>query len=340
MHKCSDTRAIRVVHFERKPYGAYFSIERVFDAVRRCLPAHLEVERRPCRFRSRGLFRRLLNLAEAPFHRGDINHITGDVHYLALALPKRGTILTIHDCVGLRFVTGFKLLTTLWLWYRLPANRVAAITAISEFTRDEVLRSTRCRPEIIRVIYDPLPPGFSPCARTFDQDRPVLLQVGTGEHNKNIVRVAEALRGIRCHLNVIGRLTERQRRALDGNRISYREQAGLTGEEIIQRYRDSDMVIVASTYEGFGMPVIEANAMGRPVVASNACSLPEVAGRAACLVDPWDCESIRRGVLRVISHADYRNRLVERGFENVKRFEPARIAAQYAALYQEVLSRR
>ena len=177
----------------------------------RRLPADVWV----CRFQSRRVARRLLNMVEAPFHQGDINHITGDVHYLALTLPKRKTILTITDCVGPRFLKGLKYLTALLGWYRFPARRVAAITVISEFTRQEVLHYTRCAPEMVRVIHCPVPDGFAPCPKPFNAERPVLLQVGTAEHNKNICRVAEAIRGIPCRLDIIGRLTERQRQVLD-----------------------------------------------------------------------------------------------------------------------------
>ncbi len=223
-------------------------------------------------------------------------------------------------------------------WYRFPARRVAAISVISEFTRKEVLHYTRCAPEMVRVIHCAVPDGFAPCPKPFNAERPTLLQVGTAEHNKNLCRVAEAIRGIPCRLDIIGRLTERQRQALEQNSISYTEQWGLSDHEILQRYRDCDMVVFASTYEGFGMPIVEGNATGRPVVTSNTCSMPEVAGPAACLVDPFDCSSIRQGILRVINDSDYRNHLIAQGFENVKRFRADTIAAQYAALYREVLS--
>lgn len=329
----------RVVHYQRKPFGKFFSLERVFEAIRRSLPSEVAADVWVCRFQSRGVARRLLNLVEAPFHQGDINHITGDVHYLALALARRKTILTIADCVTPRFSKGLKYLAAVLWWYRFPASRVAAITVISEFTRNEVLRYARCAPEIVRVIHLPVPSGFVPCPKPFNAERPALLQVGASEHNKNICRVAEAIRGIPCRLDIIGRLTQRQRQALEHNSISYTEQWGLSDQEVLQRYRDCDMVVFASTYEGFGLPIVEGNATGRPVVTSNTCSMPEVAGSAACLVDPFDCSSIRRGILRVINDPDYRNHLIAQGFENVKRFRADTIAAQYAALYREVLSR-
>jgi glycosyltransferase involved in cell wall biosynthesis len=96
------------------------------------------------------------------------------------------------------------------------------------------------------------------------------------------------------------------------------------------------MVIFASTYEGFGLPIIEANAVGRPVVTSDIYSMPEVAGDAACLVNPFDVSNIRTGVLRVIQDESYRRKLIENGFKNVERFKPNAIAQQYLELYKEL----
>jgi glycosyltransferase involved in cell wall biosynthesis len=62
--------------------------------------------------------------------------------------------------------------------------------------------------------------------------------------------------------------------------------------------------------------------------------MPEVAGDAACLVDPESAESIREGILKIIEDEAYREGLVHKGFENVKRFAHEKISAQYAALYR------
>jgi glycosyltransferase involved in cell wall biosynthesis len=174
---------IRVQHYERKPTAMRFSLERVFEAVRRALPADIAAETQICPFQSRGILRRILNIIDASFHQRDINHIVGDVHYLALGLKTRKTILTIHDCVGLRFSKGFRRVVFLWFWLRLPVKRVAAITVISEFTRDEVLNYSGCDAKIVHVIPCPVPSGFVAWPKEFRAERPVILQVGTAPHN-------------------------------------------------------------------------------------------------------------------------------------------------------------
>ena len=330
---------IHAVYHLRKPTGTLFSLERVFGAVRRCLPSDIQAEVRNCRFESRGFARMLLNLLEAPFRQGELNHVTGDIGYIVLGLSKRKTVLTINDCVGLQSSKGLSRRALLWLWYLLPIRSVAAVTVISEFTRNEVARYTGCDPELLHVIYCPVPDKFVPWPKVFDAQEPVILQVGTFEHNKNICRVAEALCGVPCRMEVIGRLTARQKQALESNGVRYTEQWGLSDEQVVERYRRCDLVVFASLYEGFGMPIVEANATGRPVVTSNLGPMPEVAGQAACLVDPYDPASIRGGVLRVINDAAYREQLVANGFENVKRFRAEVVAAQYAALYRQVLAR-
>jgi len=83
------------------------------------------------------------------------------------------------------------------------------------------------------------------------------------------------------------------------------------------------------------MPILEAQATGRVVITSNILSMPEVAGDAACLVDPENIAGIRAGFMKIINDDDYRNHLIERGFENIKRFDPQRIAQQYLSLYQK-----
>ena len=137
-------------------------------------------------------------------------------------------------------------------------------------------------------------------------------------------------------MRIIGRLEDEHRASLVTHGVAFTSASGLSDAAMRDEYAKCDMLVFASTAEGFGMPILEAQAVGRPVVTSQVSSMPEVAGDAAELVDPFDIASIRAGVRRVIEDARHREALVARGFENVRRFSPQAIAAQYAALYREV----
>jgi glycosyltransferase involved in cell wall biosynthesis len=206
---------------------------------------------------------------------------------------------------------------------------------ISEHTKQEVMRYTGCPEKKIRVVPDPVGEEFRPSFQAFHQILPRILQVGTGA-NKNLGRVALALTNIPCELHIVGPLRDVDREELERAGIRYRVSCGLTSEQMLQAYQECDLVIFASTYEGFGLPIIEAQAVGRPLVTSDMAPMCDVAGGAATFVDPYDSASIRRGVLKVIEDQAYREMLVERGLHNAERFNAAMVAAQYAAVYLEL----
>ena len=330
---------IRVTHYMRRPGHIAHSVERLYEDVRAHFSADIQVSVCTSRFLSRGLFRRLYDIVRARYHQGDVNHVTGDVHFLTYMLDRRRTVLTILDCVTLERLHGIKRWLCWLIWYWLPAKRCAVITVISEATRQQVIRHLRCDPDKVRVVYCNVSEEFKPVALPFNVSRPRLLQIGTGA-NKNLERVAAALVGLDCDLVIIGRLSATQICALKQHRVSHENFVDLSREAMVEQYRLCDMVVFVSTYEGFGLPIVEANAVGRAVVTSNIWSMPEVAGGAACLVDPFDVASIRAGICRVIEDTAYREHLVKSGFENVKRFHTESIAEQYAALYRSIIPGR
>lgn len=333
------TADLSVVHFMRRPRPTSFSIERLYTDVRAHLPADCQVSTWTCRHLSTGVWPRLRDTLAARRAQGDVNHVTGDVHFLTLLMDPRRTVLTVHDLVNLTRLRGLKRWVFWLFWYWLPVQRSRAVLVISKSTRDQLLASVRCDPAKVRVIHNPVSDEFRPAPKPFDTVRPRILLVGCAP-NKNIERVAEALSGIDCQVALVGKPSETQIAALKRHGLDLTVMSRLSRDELVAEYVRADLLVFASTYEGFGLPIVEANAIGRPVVTSDLWSMPEVAGDAACLVDPFDVQSIRAGVLRVIQDASYRQSLVEAGFRNVARFRADVVAEAYAAVYRDIGSPR
>ena len=268
-------------------------------------------------------------------NQGDVNHVTGDVHFLTFLLTKRKTILTILDCGSLDRLKSWRR-WVLWLfWFWVPEKRCSAITVISQATKEQVLKHLHCDPARIEVVYCNVSPEFQPSPYIFNHDCPTVLQVGT-KYNKNIERVAAALAGRRCRLVVVGELSEGQLSLLREHRIEFENRVDVERSELPTLYQQADLVMFASLYEGFGLPIVEANAVGRPVITSQLTSMPEVGADAACYVDPYDVASIRAGVERICRDDVYRQQLIDNGFRNVERFRTPAIAQQFAELYRRV----
>ena len=326
---------IKVIHFQRQPGRRGFSIERLFADLRAAMPPDIRCEKYVVPHPSRGWWRRMAAIADAGRHRGEVNHITGDVHFLALGLPGKNTLLTVHDCGILHRSRGLSRLLLRLFWYTWPIARCRMVTAISETTRRELIELTDAPPAKIRVIYDCVSPDFVPMPATFNRSCPRILLVGVAP-NKNLERIAAALAGLRCAVELIGQPSAAQHEAFAQRGISLQALGNCDNQGVLAAYRRCDLVLFASVHEGFGLPILEAQATGRPVVTSNCSSMAEVAGDSACLVDPLAPASIRAGVERVIQDDGYRALLVRRGAENVRRFQPARIAGDYAAIYREM----
>ena len=313
----------------RKSKTSFNSIENVFNT----LMPYLNSKKIELPYHNQGLANRIKNILF--IKRNNFKsaiHITGHDHYAVFGCEKNKSILTIHDIEFVKRNKGLKRFLLKKLWIDWPMKRATIITTISEFSKKEIL-SLNTYNTPIKVIYNPLTLPLKHAPKVFNKDCPTILNIGV-KQNKNIGRLTEALNGINCELIIIGKPSEPILNKLKENKINFTFKYGLTNDELIKEYENCDILSFISTYEGFGLPIIEAQAIGRPVITSNTASMPEVAGEDALLVDPYSVEEIKKGINDLIYNPELREKLIQKGLKNVKRFEPEKIAKQYSKLYQ------
>ena len=268
----------------------------------------------------------------------DIFHITGQIHYITLIFPPEKTVLTIHDLAFLHTRAGIRRFILKKILLDLPVRKLKFITTVSEATKKEIIAQTDCDTDKIRVIENPVDDiFFAGDKKNFNAESPAILQIGTQPH-KNLPNLIKAVEGINCRLIIIGKLTEELRSMLDEKQIKFENKYNLDDRAVQSEYQKADIVTFCSFYEGFGLPIVEAQAMKTPVVTSDIEPMRTVAGEGAYLADPNDFLSIRTGIKRIIDDKIFRENLIQKGLKNVERFRPEKIAGQYEALYEEILS--
>lgn len=331
--------SINFIYRKKRP-GA-FSIEELFQSIEK------EINKQGVKTTSlqlphsgAGIRNLIENITFVKKKRSKIYHITGEVQYAALGSGKN-TILTVHDVGSAIHGSPIKKFLIKLLWFWIPSLIVKKITTISEFSKKELTALIPWAKNKINVIHNPVNDliiqnmDYQVNSPTPENGVFNILHIGT-KSNKNLLRTIEALNDLPCVLTIVGTLSPEQEEKLNKGNIVYENCSNISFEEIIQLYKKTDLVCFASTYEGFGMPIIEAQALGKPVITSNISSMPEIAGTSAVLVNPYATESIRNAILSLINDESFRLKKIEAGYQNVKRFLPETICAQYIEIYKSL----
>ena len=267
-------------------------------------------------------------------------------HVLPLIHP-RASLVTVHDLGYLYFPEAHPWCQRRYLDRSTRWNaRVAAhLLADSEATKADLVARYGTAPDKITVAYPGRDEALGPV-----RDRAAIeavkarygiagdyfLYLGTLQPRKNLARLVAAFAGLRSDAVPAILVLAGKRGWLYEDLFAQVHRLGLEGRVLFPGYvRDEDkaallsgarVFLFPSLYEGFGLPVLEAQGCGCPVITSTTSSLPEVAGEAALLVDPVDTGAITAAMKRIAADPGLRETLIERGFVNVRRFSWAACA--------------
>lgn len=313
----------------------HFSIENFYlDIFKKYKNEKYVFKFKHCPVISKGFFRRVYLIIWSYFNQGDINHILGDINFVCLLMNKNKTINTILDLYSLKRLSGLKKIIFKIFWLKIPLKKSRLIITISNKIKREIIENLKTNKKLIKVIDLSINKKFSRKKQNINQIPNVLI-IGTSI-NKNLENSIRSLKNIKCKLTIVGHIEQNYLNLLKKLNINYQNYVGISNNKVINLYKQSDILLFASIYEGFGIPILEAQKSGVPVVTSNLYPMKSVAGKGAYLVNPKNVRSIENGIKHILHNKKLRKRLIKEGYENEKRFNKEIIIQKYIECYNEL----
>jgi glycosyltransferase involved in cell wall biosynthesis len=281
-------------------------------------------------------------------------------HGLSNELPRNikesgvKSVVTIHDLIFLRYPHLYKRIDRIFYKNKfLAATRMAdKIIAVSEQTRSDLISFFNTDPDKIAVIYQGCSSIFY--ERTSEEKKnyvreiynlpdKYILYVGTIEERKNLLQLIMARHefGIDIPLVVIGRATSYM------NRIKkYLEEKSITDVCFLEQvshsdlppiYQMSSVFVYPSSFEGFGIPVLEALNSGVPVIAATGSCLEETGGSHSIYINPENSEEIASALIQVLSSEELRETMITEGYKYAMNFREEITVRKLMELYKKLI---
>ncbi len=258
------------------------------------------------------------------------------------------SVATVHDLGYHHFPKAhpWRQLAYLRWSTRHNCRRARRVVADSQATKQDLIQLDGIPADKIDVIYPGVDPALQPVTdeavitavhHKHHITSPYLLYLSTLQPRKNLVRLIQAYAASNLPHQLVlagkpGWLSQPILDTISNLQSPISQKIVLTGfvdeSDKAALLSGATAVLYPSLYEGFGFPVLEAQACGTAVLTATTSSLPEVAGDAALLVDPLDTAAITQGMQRLVQDEAYRQELVQRGFANVKKFKWEETAVQ------------
>ena len=298
----------------------------------------------PSLWRSRGIVR---NLKEDKI---DIFHgLSGEIPY---TIGKKGikSVVTIHDLIFLRHPELYKPLDRLIysLKFRYAAQHADSVVAISKQTKLDLMEFFGMADEQIDVIYQGCHPAFKQekaldelesIRLKYDLPTDFILNVGSVEPRKNAFRIVKAVEQLDIPLVIIGKETayadEIKKYIVEKKiqrKVLFKKVDSM--EDLAAIYKLALLFVYPSTYEGFGIPIIEALYSETPVITTTSGVFPEAAGSSSYFIDPTNVEELRNAIQTVLSSTSMQQHMKEKGLEYAQQFNDDVLAEQWIKTYQ------
>uniref|UniRef100_UPI0035BE3D5D glycosyltransferase n=2 Tax=Gilvibacter sp. TaxID=2729997 RepID=UPI0035BE3D5D len=270
------------------------------------------------------------------FNWGRIVHITGGANYMVLAFPFQRRVITIHDFFHLK--GDSKSIVYRLLYYKLPMEFAHKIVVVSDRTLADLKRMFPKMVNKTAVIRNPLTivPSKEPLIRENPPRKPEkILQIGCKPH-KNFHRLFKACEGLDVELLLVHGYTTGLDELLDSHGLKDRTwvYSNLSKQELIDLYKEADLLYFASLDEGFGLPLLEAQAMRLPIITSDIEPMVSIAPEAI-LVNPWADSEIKNAVEQFIEKG-FAPEHLEKAAQRLHAFAPSKIAKLYEQLYEQL----
>lgn len=259
-------------------------------------------------------------------------------HVLPLIHPKK-SVVVIH---GLEYEYCPEMYPKKHLKYLRWSTKYAVehaqkIIAVSQNTRDDLISLYRADPDKIAMIHH----GFSinRKAKKKKFDWPYILFLSRLETKKNVHGLIKTFNFLKERYQIPHKLVLAGPFGFgfEGNKSDQIVTTGyISRDQKWSLLKGADMFILPSFYEGFGLPILEAQAAGVPVITSNLSSMPEVAGSGALLINPRDTSQISEAIYKLIKSDKIKRDLIEKGYQNIKRFSWQKCARETLNLLNDL----
>lgn len=271
-------------------------------------------------------------------------------HFNILHTRSIPRVVTFHDLSFLHHPYFFSRKQRIWHWLqdaKRQAENAAAIIAVSEFTKSDLVAHFGIPAEKIRVIYSGIAPIFFETPKEPPSSKPYILYLGTLEPRKNVPAIIRAFSLLKqkplfrdFRLVLAGRAGWLYGDVAKEVAASpFRGDIALTGpvadSDRPALYRNASLFVYPSFFEGFGFPPLEAQASGCPVIVAERTSLRETLGNSALFINPWNVGELAEAMEEALADAKIRVALSRAGRDNAARFSWERTAEQTRALFYE-----